>query len=430
MTGRQALGCAERLRVLTAVLDHIRDGVIVRVSSAVETLFRSGSAARTARAEGRCRRVLENSGVGTAILLPSGRFDVVNQAMCDFFGYEAGELTKKTWQELTAQQHLAADSAAFADILAGRSESYRTTKRYVRADGRPIWGDLSVSCLRDAEGTVEYLVAQVVDDTAVVESRRRLAEREDQYRTLTEQMESDLELAASYVSSVLPEALPGPVQVVTRHLPSAAVGGDCYDMFWLDEDHLVVYLIDVSGHGIAPALLAMSLLNLLRSGALDGEILRSPEQVLTELNRRLPMDDHDGRYFSAWYGVYRRSTRTLRYVSAGHPPGLVVEPVRGAQLVTQLATGAPAAGLFDNTTFDAMTYAVPVGSQLLLFSDGVFDLTLADGGPWSFDQFVMLVSRLSESGELSLESLERRLKALAVNDDFNDDCSLVLVTFD
>ena len=68
-------------------------------------------------------------------------------------------------------------------------------------------------------------------------------------------------------------------------MPSQALGGDCID-FWIDDDHLLVKAIDVSGHGIEPALLAVSVHNLMRSGSLPARPVLSPAAVLAELNHR------------------------------------------------------------------------------------------------------------------------------------------------
>lgn len=65
-----------------------------------------------------------------------------------------------------------------------------------------------------------------------------------------------MKIAAEYVTSLLPGDLDGPVEVSRRDLPSRELGGDCFDYRWIDDDHLLVYLIGVSGHGIAPALLS------------------------------------------------------------------------------------------------------------------------------------------------------------------------------
>jgi len=129
---------------------------------------------RQAKADERYRRVMDNAAVGMGVLTPEGRLEEVNDALCQFFGYDAETLKQKTWQELTAPDDLEADLKNVDEVLEGRTDSYRMIKQYIHADGHPIWGDLSVSCIRDEHGHVENLISQVTDVTLV---ERRLRER-------------------------------------------------------------------------------------------------------------------------------------------------------------------------------------------------------------------------------------------------------------
>ena len=389
---------------------------------------------RTA-ADARYRKLLDNAAVGMCITEAGGRFEEINPALCNFFGYDAATLKKMSWQQLTAPDYLEADLINVEDIVAGRIDSYRFTKQFIHADGHLIWGDLAVSCLRKPNGDLDRLIAQVTDITMEVEARQYLARRDEQNRILTQrlqaktdQLQTELTSAASYVSSILPGELDGPVRVSQRYLPSRELGGDCFDYRWIDDDHLVVYLIDVSGHGIAPALLSISVHNMLRSGSLTNETLLEPDQVLAELNRNFQMDRHGGHYFTVWYGVYEASTRTLRFTSAGHPPALVFGG-DGAD-TTRLASQTIPMGMFGDTEFTSETCQVPAGSQILLYSDGAFELPLPDGGLWTLSGFVDLCSELARSPGLTLGDLTGRLEAMSAAGLFNDDCSLVLLNFD
>ena len=127
-----------------------------------------------ARADARYRKSVENAAIGMCLVAPDGRFLEVNDSLCRFFGYGADTLTAKTWQELTAPAYLEADQNKVNDVLDGRLEAYRIVKQYVHANGGLIWGDLSVSCIRDAHGAVEYFISQITDITAHVEAEQRL----------------------------------------------------------------------------------------------------------------------------------------------------------------------------------------------------------------------------------------------------------------
>ena len=332
-----------------------------------------------------------------------------------------------SWQELTAPEYLAADLSNVAAVLDGRLDSYRMVKQYIHADGHPIWGDLSVSCLRDEDGAVLNLISQITDITAQEEAEKRTRALTQRLRQQSLQTMAELESAAAYLSSIMPGGLSGRVEVSSRYLPSSELGGDCFNYVWLDDDHLAVYLIDVSGHGIEPALLSVSVHNLLRSGTLQPEILRDPAATLTELNRLFQMDRQHGHYFTIWYGVYQASERILRYAGAGAPPALVfVYAPGGATTVTRLPSTCPPIGLFPDTEFACQSYPVASGCRILVFSDGAFEIELAEGRQLSLDEFETLCG--GRAG--SLDDLITELKSLTPTKAFDDDCSLIQLTFD
>ncbi len=102
--------------------------------------------------------------------------------------------------------------------------------------------------------------------------------------------------------------------------PSSNLGGDSIGYHWIDDDHLALYLIDVMGHGLDSALLSVTITNVLRSGSLRGTDMRHPDQVLAKLNDAFPSARHGQKFFTAWYGVYKRSTRLLTWSGGGHHP--------------------------------------------------------------------------------------------------------------
>ena len=140
-----------------------------------------------------------------------------------------------------------------------------------------------------------------------------LLQRNEAYRALQASqkvMAHDLAQAAKYVQSLLPEPLKkGPIRTDWRFIPSSGLAGDTFGYHWIDDDHFAFYLLDVSGHGVGPALLSVSALNALRSQSLPATDFVDPGQVLAALNRAFQMDQQNGLYFTIWYGVYKKSTR-------------------------------------------------------------------------------------------------------------------------
>ncbi len=379
---------------------------------------------REARAEALYRRSVECAAVGMCLIDPTGGFVEVNEAVCEFFGYDADTLKQKTWQDLTAPAFLAADLSMVDDVLEGRRDTYRMLKQYIHADGHLIWGDLSVSCVRDEQGRVEQFISQIIDVTETVDANARNVQ-------LSQRLRDDLQSAAGYMESILPGDLSGAVSVSSRYLPSRELGGDCFDYAWIDDDHLLIYLLDVSGHGIEPALLAVSVQNAFRSGTFATEILHDPAALLGRLNRMFPTEQQADHFFTIWYGVYELSTRTMRYASAGTPPAYAFSAsVEGRVTTVPLVTDGPPIGVLPETEFTTASFPVPPGASILIFSDGASELPLAAGEQMPLDDFENLTTRVAGSPHWSLDDLLKELRSLTPEGVFADDVSLIQLRFD
>lgn len=242
-------------------------------------------------------------------------------------------------------------------------------------------------------------------------------------------LERELAEAASYVQSLLPPPLTGDIQIDSRFIPSSQLGGDCFDYFWLDPDYLAVYLLDVSGHGLGAALPSISILNLLRSQSLPNVNFYQPHDVLRALNETFQMDDQNAKYFTIWYGVYNRVKHQLTYASAGHPPALLLHRSQaGAMEVTQLRTPGLPVGMMTEINFVSDRCEVPPGSQLYIFSDGIYEpLNHFEQKVWGLDVFICLLSQ--QSGSESLDAILETIHQRTTADAFNDDLSLLRVQF-
>jgi serine phosphatase RsbU (regulator of sigma subunit) len=193
----------------------------------------------------------------------------------------------------------------------------------------------------------------------------------------------------------------------------------------------MVYLIDVSGHGIEPALLAVSLQNLLRSGMFDDDTLLDPAALLAQLNRIFQTEQQGDHFFTMWLGIYEKSTRTLRYVSAGAPrPIIFCEEAGKRPAATKLCTSSLPVGVVDDVTFTTCTHSVPPGCRILLYSDGAYELPLRGGKQGSAPEFDSLVSLLAENPGWSLDDLLGELLQLTEDGVFEDDVSLICLDFD
>jgi sigma-B regulation protein RsbU (phosphoserine phosphatase) len=245
-------------------------------------------------------------------------------------------------------------------------------------------------------------------------------------------LEAELAEAAEYVSSILPDRLmEPPVTIDARFIPSRQLGGDGFDYYWLDSEHLVIYLLDASGHGLRAALPTLQVLNLLRSRALPKINYYQPSDVLRGLNQTFQMTQRNDKYFTIWYGVYNRVKRQLVYSSAGHPPAILLSGEPGSCLkVKRLKTPSLPAGMFPEAEYIDECCEIIEPSTLYIFSDGIYEINQSDGTIWGIDSFIQLLSDCRSNSTSSLDGVLRSVKAVNPKDYFDDDLSLLEINFD
>jgi sigma-B regulation protein RsbU (phosphoserine phosphatase) len=263
---------------------------------------------------------------------------------------------------------------------------------------------------------------------ARVRAGLRLHQLSQDLQTQKKILELELTEAAEYVRSLLPSPLQGKVTLNSRFIPSRLLGGDCFDYYWLDPDFLVIYLLDVSGHGLGAALPSISVLNMLRSQSLPDVNFYRPHDVLRALNETFQMNRQNEKYFTIWYGVYNHSKRQLAYASAGHPPAILISPsTNGYPQVKRLKTPGLPIGVLADTTFISDRQEIPKGSQLYIFSDGTFDFREAREHAWGLDAFA---HQLASYPTADLDQILEAIKQRTYTELFNDDLSLLQVKFD
>jgi diguanylate cyclase (GGDEF)-like protein/PAS domain S-box-containing protein len=151
----------------------------------VTTLRRLESELR--ESEARFGNAMRSSAIAMCLVSPAGQFLEVNPALCELLERDETTLQSTTWQMLTHPGDLNTDVSLVDDVLAGRRDSYRLLKRFMRPDRTVVWGDMSVSCVRDEGGRVRYFVSQIVDMTVQMAVEQALRESEEQYRLLAEE---------------------------------------------------------------------------------------------------------------------------------------------------------------------------------------------------------------------------------------------------
>jgi len=264
---------------------------------------------------------------------------------------------------------------------------------------------------------------------ARVRAGLRLYQLTQDLRAQKHLMEAELAEAEAYVRSLLPQDINGRVPIHSQFIPSRQLGGDCFDYYWLDPDYLVMYLLDVSGHGLGSALLSTSVLNVLRSQSLPNTSFYRPENVLRALNETFQMSEQNQKYFTIWYGVLNCANRQLMYASAGHPPAIVVSMEDGQTVSTaRLRTAGLPIGMMPEAKYQWQRQQLPPNSTIYLFSDGLYEVLQANQEYIGLDAFVEVLAagkRQTKPAEIVDTIIQRRAGESAA-----DDMSLVAVQVD
>lgn len=248
----------------------------------------------------------------------------------------------------------------------------------------------------------------------LVRAQHDLLETRAELAATQRRLDRELADAAAFVRSVVPEPVSSPaVTSAHRLIACSELGGDMLGALALDDigRRTAIYLLDVSGHGVGASLLSVAVGNILRSRSLPGVDFAKPAEVLTALNASFPLERTDGKFFTAWYGVYDAADRSLSYASAGHHPAILVAPAQAPQ---QLGGTGPLVGFFPDASFDEANVKVAPHSVVYVFSDGGFEVTGTDGVLLGYDAFADILTSIARDPRTAPPAAaDARLEAIA-----------------
>lgn len=183
----------------------------------------------------------------------------------------------------------------------------------------------------------------------------------------------ELDVATQIQQSVLPCTFPAfperkEFDIYAVMNPAKEVGGDFYDFYFVDEDHLALVIADVSGKGIPAALFMMTVRTLLKSLVLSKE---SPDQVMATANDRLCANNEAGMFVTVWLGVYEISTKKLTFVNAGHNPPLLLQGDVWHYLDHKTYKRGIMLGIREHVKYRSNEIVLNKDELLFLYTDGI-----------------------------------------------------------
>lgn len=243
-------------------------------------------------------------------------------------------------------------------------------------------------------------------------------------------MKEDLRLATEVQKRALSKPLKDQhIHIEAIYQPSKFLGGDMYNWYKIDDNLYGIMLIDVMGHGVASSIVCMSVHSLLKGIILK---CKEPASVLHELNQHMNSlfrEEHSKEsssknyYLTCIYLLVDTKERTIKYASAGHPPGFLITQNKE---VTELDKGSIPIGLLTHIDIEVGIYHYEQNLKIVLYTDGI-----AENAKYGTRENIEILKQMVvKNAHLQPSKLMNRVSEEAQKDglDFHDDVTMVTIT--
>ncbi len=241
-----------------------------------------------------------------------------------------------------------------------------------------------------------------------------------------ERIAAELSIAATIQMSALPTAFPesDKFDLYATMDPAKQVGGDFYDFFMVDDDHIAMVIADVSGKGVPAALFMMKGKELIKSRTLKGG---KPSEILEYANNELMKNNDECMFITIWLGMLEISTGIITAANAGHEYPIVSDAEGNFRLFEE--PHGVLCGAVEGVTYEDYTISVPKGGGIFVYTDGVAEAVNADDEAYGLERIEKCLSSNKDVSSRSLiDSVKRDVESFtAGNDQFDDITMLCLL---
>jgi hypothetical protein len=223
---------------------------------------------------------------------------------------------------------------------------------------------------------------------------------------------------------LLPDALPHAqdLDIASRWIPAWTVAGDYYDVIECGEGRVAVCLADVSGKGIAAALIMSNVQAIVRSVASDRR--HAPDRLLATLNRLLCERLRRGLFVTVFFAIIDTRNGTLSFANAGHPPALLR---RRDGSIERLQSTGPVAGMLPAAAYRCLDVPWADGNCIVVYSDGVTEYENRAGEQFGEARLSALVASSAHgTAEEVCEGIRRALHGYGNGKPFDDDLTMLV----
>ena len=220
----------------------------------------------------------------------------------------------------------------------------------------------------------------------------------------------DLSIAAAIQENILPRTFPylperKEFDIYATMTPAKEVGGDFYDFFMTDDDHLAFVVADVSGKGMPAALFMMVARTILKNQATGTSHFRDPGWILKIVNNQLCEGNTMEYFVTAWLGILELSTGHLAFASAGHEYPAMCSREGDFEIFRD--RNSPPLGSMENLTFHTNERDLEPGDIVFIYTDGVTEATNSSRKLFGTER---MLDTLNSCDHSSLVNIDRSLR--------------------
>lgn len=272
--------------------------------------------------------------------------------------------------------------------------------------------------LDDLSQTIEKAVEQIAYIKTMQQEHSQL-----------ESIKGDLAVASEIQQAILPRMFP-PFPEEAANMDIAAsmnaakdVGGDFYDFFRIDDDHIGIVIADVSGKGVPAAIFMAVSRTLIRATGIRGV---SPAECMTYSNGLLAKESANGMFVTVFYGIFNIRTGEMTYTNAGHNPPYLMK-TDGSVTALPLSKDI-AAGVIDDYQYQEETIHMDHGDTLMLYTDGVTEATDLDYNVYGEERVEQLLGGLTKAScQQIIDTVRADVKTFVGEAEQSDDITLLAV---
>lgn len=208
----------------------------------------------------------------------------------------------------------------------------------------------------------------------ISQSGKKMIEKQIEITKKTSRLDTELDLAYNIQKTMLPSTFPAfpnhdEIDIYAMSIPAKEVGGDFYDMFLIDENHLAVTMADVSGKGVPAALFMMISQILIKVIANEGG---KANEVISRVNKILSNGNKIGFFVTAWFGIIDLKTGIIEFVNAGHNFPLIYCSQKNSFEYLRTKPNFVIAGM-EEIRYEKSEYRLEPGDRLFLYTDGAVE---------------------------------------------------------